>query len=50
MGVGGYTYSVHLSAFSKDLNKLGQSHLVLNQSPVVLGKPVLIEKSTWQLR
>jgi hypothetical protein len=35
------TYSMHLSAFSKDLKELGQSHLVLDQSRVALDKPVL---------
>jgi hypothetical protein len=32
---------VHLSAFSKELKKLVQSHLVLNQSQVVLRKLVV---------
>jgi hypothetical protein len=36
-----YTYSVHLSVFSKDMKKLGQSHLVLGQSQVVLDELVL---------
>jgi hypothetical protein len=35
---------VHLSAFSKSLKKLGQSHLILSQSQEVLGELVLSRK------
>jgi hypothetical protein len=36
-----WTYSVHLSVFSKDLKKLGQSCLILDQSQEGLGESVL---------
>jgi hypothetical protein len=38
------TYSVHLSAFSKILKKLGHSRLVLGQSQEVLGESVLSQE------
>jgi hypothetical protein len=48
------TYSVHLSAFSKSLKKLYQSHLELGQGQEVLGELVLSQKEhlatslTWE--
>jgi hypothetical protein len=38
------TYSVHLSVFSKSLEKLDQSRLVLDQSQEVLSDSVLSQK------
>jgi hypothetical protein len=40
---------VHLSAFSKNLVGFGQSHLVLDQSQIVLSKSFQVEWSTQQL-
>jgi hypothetical protein len=42
--IGAPTYSVHISAFSEDLKKLGQGHLVLDQSQVVLSESVLSQE------
>jgi hypothetical protein len=38
MGVGGYTYSVHLSVFFNKHGGLSQIHLSLNQSQIALNE------------
>jgi hypothetical protein len=49
MGVGGYTYPVHLSVFFNKHGGLSQIHLSLNQSQIALNELFQIKYSTQQL-